>query len=63
MKVKISPVCVANSDTDKGPEVPLWECPCRECTRLDWEALDDDERGSLRDHRRVWWPEFYDAER
>lgn len=50
--------CIANSDPAKGPEVPLWHCPCRECTRLDWEALDDD-RPTLAEFRREGFPEVY----
>jgi len=30
--------CIANSDTTKGPEVPLWECPCAECVDLERQA-------------------------
>ena len=32
--------CIANSDTSKGPEVPLWDCPCRECWRLEQDITD-----------------------
>jgi hypothetical protein len=31
--------CIANSDTTAGPEVPLWECPCRECWSLEMDLL------------------------
>lgn len=31
--------CIANSDMTKGPEVPLWECPCRECTHMEWKVV------------------------
>ena len=55
---RASAKCIANSDMAKGPEVPLWECPCRGCTRLDWEALDDD-RPSLAAFRREGFPEVY----
>lgn len=55
---RASAKCIANSDPAKGPEVPLWECPCRECTRLDWEALDDD-RPSLQSFRIEAFPEVY----
>lgn len=51
--------CIANSDMSKGPEVPLWECPCGECTKLDWEALDEDDRPSLRQHRIDVFPEVW----
>ena len=53
-----SPACVANSDMSKGPEVPLWECPCSWCTKMDWEALDDD-RPTLKAYRAEMFPEFW----
>jgi len=34
--------CIANSDTDIGPEVPLWDCPCRECWKLEREVVTND---------------------
>jgi len=49
--------CVANNGDNGEPEVPLWECPCRECTKLDWEASDSDE--SLATWRRANWPDHY----
>jgi hypothetical protein len=51
--------CIANSDMSKGPEVPLWHCPCPDCTRLDWEALDEEGRPSLRQHRIDGFPEVW----
>ena len=44
--------CIA-SDT-----IPLWECPCRVCTHMDWEALDDS-RPLLRVFRQQNFPEVY----
>ena len=47
-----------------GPEhndkVDLWHCPCKACTRLDWEASLDDGQ-TLREWRVEMWPEFYTA--
>jgi hypothetical protein len=51
--------CIANNGSNGEPEVPLWECPCRECSRLDWEALDDDDRPSLQSFRIEGFPEVY----
>lgn len=53
MSAKIT--CIANPGNDGAKEVPLWECPCRECTKLDWEALDD-ERPSLAAWRHDGFP-------
>jgi len=50
--------CIANSGSNGQPEVPLWYCPCRECTKLDWEATPDDGQ-SLAEYRRENWPEHY----
>jgi len=50
--------CIANSDMSKGPEVPLWHCPCRTCTKLDWDALDDD-RPTLAMHRHESFPDVW----
>ena len=33
----------------------IWECPCHECTRLDWSTLDDD-RPTLKAYREQMWP-------
>jgi hypothetical protein len=55
--------CIANSDMSKGPEVPLWHCPCAECTRLDWDAMDDDmqaDYGRLGLYRHAGFPEYWD---
>ena len=52
--------CIANNGSNGQPEVPLWECPCAECTKLDWEALDDD-RPTLAQHRHDGFPEAWDA--
>lgn len=46
--------CIANSDTTKGPEVPLWECPCREC----WE-LEQDVCSTLPEARQLGLIESY----
>ena len=46
--------CVADGDA-----VPLWECPCHVCTRLDWEASDEPETVTVHDWRRLWFPEVY----
>ena len=56
--------CIANNGDNGEPEVPLWECPCAECTALDWEALDDDTQasyGSLRNYRYTNWPQWSDG--
>lgn len=58
MTVKTAPECVANNGANGEPEVPLWECPCRFCTKMDWDALDDD-RPTLKAYRAEMWPEFY----
>ena len=51
--------CIAHNGVD-GVEVPLWECPCRECTRIEWEAeCDYEHTRSLRVHRQEKWPEFW----
>lgn len=44
--------------------VPLWECPCRECTRLDWTAsenvrADHHHYQSLKDFRYEQFPDIY----
>lgn len=55
--------CIANNGSNGWPEVPLWECPCRECTKLDWDACDDTTRsdyGSLRVWRHAGFPEYWD---
>ena len=44
-------ICIANPDTTVGPEVTLYECPCRECWRMAQEANDDD---TPRDLYRNW---------
>lgn len=51
--------CIANNGSNGEPEVPLWECPCKECTRLDWEMADDDR--SLSEFRSEHFPEHYDT--
>lgn len=53
--------CIANSDPSKGPEVPLWECPCRECTQLDWEADEETQRlyGTIKRFRQDRFPEHW----
>lgn len=48
------------------PSVPLWECPCFECTRLDYAALPDDsgeKRKGLDAWRRFNFPEVYGDDR
>jgi len=52
--------CIANNGSNGETEVPLWECPCAACTRMDWEALDDD-RPTLAQHRHDGFPEAWDA--
>lgn len=46
--------------------VDMWDCPCRECTHLDWsgtvgahETGDERDRQTLAEYRRNQWPEFY----
>jgi hypothetical protein len=41
------------------PGIDLWNCPCRECTKLDWQATDQDV--SLAAFRREGFPEHYGA--
>ena len=42
----MSPVeCRANPGNDRAKEVPLWECPCRECWALECATYDDPEMG------------------
>jgi hypothetical protein len=57
--------CIANSDMSKGPEVPLWECPCAVCTRMDWDCLDDDMKsdyGRLGRYRHEGFPTYWDEQ-
>ena len=55
--------CIANNGSDGNVEVPLWLCPCAECTKLDWEALIADGEGLLlSDHRHECFPEYWDAQ-
>lgn len=54
--------CIANNGTDGSPEVPLWECPCATCTKIEWETLDEDEGITLRAHRHGSFPESWDAQ-
>ena len=57
-----APICIANNGADGEPEVPLWECPCAECTKMDWDACDDETRsdyGSLRAWRHAGFPEYW----
>ena len=56
--------CIANNGADGKPEVPLWHCPCAECTRMDWEACDDETKSyysSIRIRRHAGFPEYWDA--
>lgn len=52
---KPNPTCIA-SDT-----VPLWECPCRECTKLDYDITIDDESRptTLAEFRHLMFPEIW----
>lgn len=52
------PLCIANNGANGEPEVPLWECPCSFCTKMDWEALDDD-RPLLREFRAEGFPSVW----
>ena len=56
--------CIANNGDNGEPEVPLWHCPCSECTRMEWELLRDlgDNDETLGEHRRNYSPEEW-AER
>jgi hypothetical protein len=52
--------CIANSDTDTGPEVPFYDCPCPTCTRMEWELTMSDlgmTRITLKAHRANNFPE------
>jgi hypothetical protein len=53
-KTAAGPKCIA----DDAAGIPLWECPCRECTKMDWEATPDDGK-SLSQYRKENWPEHY----
>ena len=57
------PACIANSDTSKGPEVPFYDCPCPDCTKMEWELGIEingrREAGSLRDFRALSFPEHW----
>ena len=48
--------CIATS-VEGTPEVSLWECPCRECTKMAWEGSDSPD--TLTEYRREWWPQEY----
>jgi len=48
--------CVAVS-TEGTPEVSLWECPCRECTKMAWEGSDSPD--TLKSYRHEWWRGWY----
>lgn len=55
--------CIVNNGANGEPEVPLWHCPCPECTKLEWEATFSDvepsERPTLAAFRREVWPTHY----
>jgi|SaaInlV_125m_DNA_1040241.scaffolds.fasta_scaffold51697_1 hypothetical protein len=54
--------CIANSNTDNGPEVPLWECACPACTLMEWECeCEYEHTRTLKAHRHEKWPEFWDS--
>ena len=57
MSMYVGPDCVANNGDNGEPEVPLWHCPCPECTRLDWDVTDTEQ--SLAEYRRELWPDNY----
>lgn len=52
------PACIANNGENGETEIPLWECPCRECTKMDWELARDmgDEPGTLKAWRQENFP-------
>lgn len=60
--------CIANSDMTKGPEVPLWECPCRECTHMEWKVVCENSESiyekppTLKAWRHDKWGGFWDAQ-
>jgi hypothetical protein len=58
--LKLSTLCIANNGSNGETEIPLWECPCGFCTKMDWDAMDDD-RPLLRDHRHDGFPTVWDA--
>ena len=57
--------CIANNGANGELEVPLWMCPCKECTKMDWDlarSLDGDgEVGTLKAWRHESFPEHWDA--
>jgi len=50
--------CIANNGDNGEPIVGLWECPCLECTKLEWEAAGI-QTHSLAHDRAYYWPEHY----
>ena len=48
--------CIATS-VEGTPEVSLWECPCRECTKMAWEGSDSPD--TLQSYRIEWWSGWY----
>jgi hypothetical protein len=42
------------------PGTYVWECPCEECTELDWMPTVDDGT-TLAQYRHEQWPEFWPA--
>lgn len=54
--------CIANNGSNGQPEVPLWICPCLDCTRLDWQAeqmFDDNPVRTVGDFRKEMFPDEY----
>lgn len=60
-----TPECICTKgETVNGREIPLWECPCAECTRLEWEITrDNDDTGlTLQQWRGTEWPDEWPKE-
>jgi hypothetical protein len=56
--LRVSPVCIANNGSNGEPEVPLWHCPCRDCTKMEWE-VQYEEGQTLAEHRHENFPEYW----
>jgi hypothetical protein len=57
--------CIANNGANGEREVPLWDCPCAVCTRMEWELTMNDvsvKPVRLGVWRREAFPEVWDTE-
>jgi hypothetical protein len=64
MKTKTKIECIANNGTNGETEVPFYDCPCKVCTKMEWEALMSDSGNkliTLKAHRFEAFPESWDA--